>query len=267
MGLLDRLPFRKRRAAQERQLRLAMVTLAEPAPLDAAALERALEDVWPHHPPVRERTPKEGTLGFRLGSATVMLGLMPAPIPWRDLELVAATAFAWPEAAQVLQAHTAHHVVSLTDGPSDCVESSMWLTRLTAAVALQPGATGVYWGEAPQVSSAQAFVAAARAMTRERLPLHQWLGFQMQRTPDGQRLSLATTGMRALGSMELELVEQQADAALLVERAYDVAHHLLEHGAVLKDGDSVGPSAEARVRVRHAPSVLNPQRTVYRLEL
>lgn len=266
MGLLDRLPFKKKPRADTRDVRLAMVTLAQAAAPRAADFQRALADVWPHHPPVRKTTEQEGTLGLELGPTTVMLGLMPASIPWRDLELVAHSAFDWPEATEVLQAHRAHVVVSALGPPGDKVDGAMLLTRVTAAVALQEGATGVYWGEAPQVSSAQTFVEAARAMSREQLPLHQWLGFPMQRTSEG-RVSLATSGMRALGFMELEFVEQRAEAAVLVDRAFNVAHYLLDRGPVLKDGDTVGLSAEERIRVRHAPSVLDPPRTVYRLEL
>jgi len=67
--------------------------------------------------------------------------------------------------------------------------------------------------------------------------------------------------------MELEVVASRAKAATLVDRAFNFTHYLLDHGPVLKDGDTIGLSAEERLRVRHLPSVVDPSREVYRVEL
>ncbi|WP_414639328.1 DUF4261 domain-containing protein [Archangium sp.] len=42
---------------------------------------------------------------------------------------------------------------------------------------------------------------------------------------------------------------------------------MFDHGPVLNDGDTIGLSADERLRIRHLPSAVDPSRKVYRIEL
>ena len=64
-----------------------------------------------------------------------------------------------------------------------------------------------------------------------------------------------------------KLVAMREKPATLVDRAFNFAHYLLDRGPVLKDGDTIGLSAQERFRIRHVPSAADPTRTVYRIEL
>ena len=250
----------------ERNLGLAMVTLDRARPLPEGALLAFLLDNWPELPRAKEVRQEGDTLSFELDGAAVTLTLIRAPIPWGDLEGPARAAWHWPEAADRLKTHLAHVIVAVLAPGRDRISTMLLLTRVVAAVAATADASGVYWGEGPVVNAPDDFIEEAKRTSREQLPLYLWLAFQLSRNPDGT-FTLATSGMRSFGFMELELVALREKPATLVDRAFNFAHYLLDHGPVLKDGDTIGLSAQERFRIRHVPSAGEPSRTVYRIEL
>jgi hypothetical protein len=250
----------------QRNLGLAMVTLDRARPLPEGALLAFLRDNWRELPRAKEIQHEGDTLSFELDGAAVTLTLVRAPIPWGDLEGPARAAWHWPEAAERLKSHLAHVIIAVLAPGMERIATMVLLTRVVAAVAATTDASGVYWGEGPVVNAPDDFVEEAKRTSRERLPLYLWLAFQLSRNPDGT-FTLATSGMRSFGFMELELVAIREKPATLVDRAFNFAHYLLEHGPVLEDGHTIGLSTEERFRIRHVPSAVDPSRTVYRIEL
>src|SRR6186713_167825 len=78
---------------------IAFVALGEKPQLSADAIQRDLKATWPSLPSLGKAEKKDITLAFSVGEASVILGLMPAPIPWSDLQGPCATSWLWPEAA------------------------------------------------------------------------------------------------------------------------------------------------------------------------
>lgn len=250
----------------ERNLGLAMVTLDRVRTLPEGTLLAFLQDSGWALPRAKELRQEGDTLSFELDGAAVTLTLMRAPIPWGDLEGPARAAWHWPEATERLTTHRAHVIVAVLAPGMDRISTMLLLTRVVAAVAATTDASGVYWGEGPVVNAPDDFVEEAKRTSREQLPLYLWLAFQLSRNPDGT-FTLATSGMRSFGFMELELVAMREKPATLVDRAFNFAHYLLDHGPVLKDGDTIGLSAHERFRIRHVPSAVDPSRMVFRIEL
>jgi hypothetical protein len=249
-----------------------MIALRHAELPQAPKVEAFLRDAWPALGACVEGAGSEsGVTGLRVslpGDGLALAALMPVPIPWSDLDAPARAAEAyWPEAAAALTGHEAHAIVTAQLPGADAIELALFLTQAIAAVtAAADAAVGVYWGDGAVVQQPAAFVAQARQMSREYLPLYLWLGFYGHRAPDG-RLSLATHGMGAFALMDVEVVGGPRTAHVMLDRAFNAAHYLLDHGPVLRDNDTFGLSAEERILVRHAPSMTDPSRTVYRLEL
>ena len=147
---------------------------------------------------------KEGALAFPLGGNTAAVALMPAPIPWSNLEGPCETAWWWPEAAERMRGHNSHLLVALGGESGDAVRRSLALTHLTAAVAAHVDAAGIYWGGGTLVHDPQVFLEEARSASPENLPLHLWIDFRIEANDDGT-LRLFTTGMKALDKMEIEI--------------------------------------------------------------
>ncbi|XXF78801.1 DUF4261 domain-containing protein [Myxococcaceae bacterium GXIMD 01537] len=258
---------RKKTTAEvpRRSLWLAMVALDRPTPWATGALLAFLQDHWKDVPRAHNVREDRDTLSFELESITVTLARMPAPIPWSDLERPARAAWHWPDAVERLQAHTAHFIVAVHAPGVAPLDAALLLTRVVAAATATHDACGIYWGEGPVVNAPDDFIDEALKGSREHLPLYLWLAFHLEREPD-HSFTLRTSGLRAFGLMELEVVASREKPAMLVDRAFTFAHYLLDHGPVLRDGDTIGLSAQERLRVRHLPSVHEPARKVYRVE-
>jgi hypothetical protein len=66
--------------------------------------------------------------------------------------------------------------------------------------------------------------------------------------------------------MEIEIPRIDMEAGDLREWLLNVMYYVLENGAVLKDGETIGMSAEQQIRIRHGPSSFGHPGKVIRLE-
>jgi hypothetical protein len=253
---------------QDPRFRMAMVALSKPVLPDLEKLVKVYDEHWPDQPPLTAGAaePSSGTLSLRTSDVEFNVGLLPMAIPWAELSGPAETAWHWPEAAAVLEKHSAHLVVTASTSAPDVIDLMLALTRVVAAVALSTPALGIYWRGATQVHDVQPFVDEAKTASRERLPLYLWLRFGLVGEEDGTT-SLHTTGLADVADMEIEFPHAHLDPETLVDRAFNIAHYLLDNGPVLKDGDTIGISAAERLDIRHAPSMFDAQRRVYSLTL
>lgn len=245
---------------------LAMVALTQAKPIDAQALINFLQEHWKEVPCAMNISYEGDTLSFEINDAVVALTLIRMPIPWMDLERPCRTAWHWPEAGKYLRAHQAHFIATVSGANSDQVEAMLLLTRVIAATAATTDACGIYWGAGPVVNAPDTFIKAAQRTSRDYLPLYLWLAFHLESQPDGS-VMLQTSGLRAFGLMELELLAPYEKASMLLDRAFNFAHYLLDNGPVLKNGDTIGLSDHELFRVQHVPSTFERSQTVYNIKL
>jgi hypothetical protein len=247
-------------------LQISMVLYAEEPVLSAEVLGEEMVSKWPGLAPLSEVEERDGTLAFRVGEANVIIGLMPAPIPWSDLEGPCATSLLWPNAANDVRGHTRHAIVTVR-GESAPVALSTLLTQVTAALMLSsPAALGAYWGNAALVMQKNLFVDFAVEVLPHELPLSIWINTRAGWTDDDQTLSAGfTTGLAALGHMELEARDATEPPSELRRRLEAIARYLLENGPVFNDGDTLGANAHEKIRVSHMASTFGVKGTVMRL--
>lgn len=199
---------------------------------------------------------------YHLEDRRVQLCLAPMPIPWTVLEGACAENMLWPDAAEVCRQHQAQLVVGL-QGEPDPIRRHLMLTDLAAAVAREADALGVYWGDGGVVQSTELFSRLAAEAAPERLPLMLWVGFykfMYEGVP-----FVATEGLKSFGVMEVEGGSAHLKPMELLAKVYDLSHYLCLQGPVVKDGDTVGNSAQERFPVRYLPSVLGREETVMRV--
>lgn len=245
-------------------LSISMVMFSDRPQLDVAAIQRDMATKWPNLPAATDADQKGTTLSFRIGSADVIMGVMPAPIPWTDLEGPCATSVLWRDAASTLKNHKSHVIVTV-NGELDPIALSTLLTQATASVmATSPTALGVYWGNATLVVPKDVFIDFSVEVLPLGPPLHIWVDFRVGN--DGERTSAGfTTGMAALGHMEFESQNAAEPPSELRERFLALANYVIENGPVINDGDTVGEDANERIRVLHADSAFGHKTKVMRL--
>ncbi len=243
-------------------LTISMVALEDDPQLSLTDIQQDMATKWPDLTPASEPEEKDGTLSFRVGAADVVIAKMPAPIP--DLEGPCATSILWPNAADDLEDHKSHVIVTVM-GELNPVELSTLLTQATASLmAVTPSALGVFWCNAALLVPKDIFIDFAVKVLPHGPPLVVWVDFRAGQDED-QSCSGFTQGMKALGLMEFESKNAGESPGELRERFLGLAGYLVENGPVINDGDTVGQDANERIRVVYSDSEFGHEGQVMRL--
>jgi hypothetical protein len=245
-------------------LSMSFVLCSEDLGFLAVGVRSFLAASWPDLPPATHFSEAGNTLSFDVGAAHIVLGRMPAPFPWADLQGPCATSVLWPDAPIVLKGHRAHVVVTVSSDLG-LIERAKLLTQVTAAaMATCPSALGVFWGNATLVVPKALFNEFAVQILPFTPPLHIWLDIRVAKNADGTSSGF-TTGMAALGHMEFETHNSTQAPPQLRERLLALAGYVLEKGPVISDGNTVGGDAGEKIRVVFSDSTFGHPERVMRL--
>ncbi len=275
MRLLKRASLETTASAQSdaRSAQLAFVLLAE------ARLPRA-EDIIRAYAALPSRRNRASTLDEHLEKASsdeivslsfrskepAFIALVPAAVPNGEADEGAQFSMSSLGTGWQLPPHTAHLLVTLaSSGSLTAVEELSRFTSLLAAVVLSSDAVGVYWGAAGATHDPQFFVALSQEPgVSPRIML--WSGLSVARDSEG-RLSLLSLGMKQLHLPDLLLVASEASEDSALETFFDLLGYLAARGKPLPEGDTVGRTAQERLRVHYVPSPVDPTARVWRVEL
>ncbi len=217
-------------------------------------------------PVCHDITRKDDILHFEIGNARCAVALMPAPVPWTDLEIPCLSSWTWPQASEVLRNHKAHLVVAIWTSQSDTLGTYLLLTYLVDAVAQVSNSAGICWGAASMVHLPEFFHQFTEISTTAEPPLYLWVNFRVGKANDGT-IFLVTTGMSAFGMHEIEIPLSTLPVQELREFGVDIARYLLTSGEQPPSGDTFGRTEDKEYKVVYGQSIM-PERseTVMRLE-
>jgi hypothetical protein len=244
---------------------VAMVILSKEVSPAETNLKQYLFSTWHDLKESKELTGMDNGIAMEIGQAKVFVISMPGPIPWSELQHLCASSRFWPEAASEIKNHCAHLVVTVI-GKLEPYPASRLLTQVSAAaLATCSGALGVYWGNAPMVIPKELFIAFATEVLPHEPPVDIWLDIQIGKV-DERFTAGYTSGMTALGHLEIEVENSPESPSDLYERIKALAWYLIKNGPVIADGDTFGEDAKERIRVRFSDSFLRRPEKVMRLE-
>lgn len=248
---------------------ISMIPLGQSPKISPSAIKNDLSATWPDLPTLGP-TEKSGKtiLTFDVGDgAHVFLSLMPGPISWSDLEGPCATSVLWRDAAKVLKPHRSHLLVTIMfDDSRSPIQKSKLLTQVTASVlATCESALGVYWCNATLVVQPDLFRDFAVKILPHGPPIHIWIDFRIGPNKQG-KMSGFTTGLRALGHLEIETQNSPETASELRDRFEGLINYLLENGPVIKNGDTIGEDQNERIKAVYSQSAFGHEGQVIRLD-
>jgi hypothetical protein len=266
MGFLNRMFGKSGEPATPAGNGMVIAMIARPAAawFDPALVTAAFAAQSSNGPALRHTATDDTVLTFDLGGIDAFVALMPAPIPWTDLEGPCATAPFWPEADAQMRTHVAHYVVTLT-GAASPVGIRVLTTRLVGAILTAQACTGVYWGEGTLVHSPRAFLELSKDISEQSFDPALWIDFRLIPGERGS-FTLFTTGMAAFGLMEIEAADARLSFDEIMERVLGLATYLINTGPVINDGETMGLTATDKVLVRHRPSIFPQRGKVYQLQ-
>jgi hypothetical protein len=173
----------------------------------------------------------------------------------------------WPDAVASFRGHQAYLRVSTSSSVLGPVQAGLvhtaGVTALLEELASRGAAvSGVVWNT-ERVYPADFVVQHARAASAERPPLGLWVGFHFGKP--GAPAPAYTTGLPAFGLMNIEVADDGRTVEEVVSTMRAVALHLLRHGPIVQDGDTIRRTETERIRVRVLPSFCDRAETVYRI--
>lgn len=239
---------------------LCMPLLKTPVELTTTSVLVAWSEVWPGRPEPSNIEVKAGGFTCEVEAVQVSGMLMPTPIPNDEVWGPASTTWLWPGAANDLLGYGAHVVIFASQAGSQ-LAAFQAMTRTAAAVVRASNGLGVYMGGAGTVIRSDVFVRMAQDME---VPVPLWIDLRCVRTQEGGA-GLFTVGLQQFDLMEIEIPSSHRQCGDLRIWTTSIASWLIETRPTIRAGETVGLSAEERVLVEHAESLIKREGPVMRL--
>ena len=224
------------------------------------ALAEALRERHPELPV--ELLHPAGSPVIRCGDQEVVVMSMPAPIGAGHGMWSRATVI-WPEAKAVAARHQGHVIVSTLSRERQLPAIRITTAVVGALIAATPECCAVVWSD--QVARSAKLWLAESCRTFAAFPDYPftlWLDVLPFRS--GDLIGAATKGLAAFVGREIEFEAAKLDLRAVIDNVAGLAVYLVEHGAVIKDGDVFGGADEpGRFRVRYANSTRFPGLPVF----
>lgn len=248
-------------------LQLAMPVFGSNSEPDPSQLTGAWSRLWPNEPPLSISKSDQGVLQCDHAGRTLMVAVLPAPIPKGDIDAACAASWMWPDAATALLTHKAHAIVAAPEQASPA-ELASTITRMVCAISRCSDMVGVYWGNGGQVHKPELFVQlASESLNDGSLPVPLWVGLRISGAGPSGPFTLTTKGMASFGHKELEIIETTMSIGDLRILAYDTILYLLTNGPVIRHGQTFGRTSDERFKTEHATSKFVRGQPVLRLHV
>jgi hypothetical protein len=124
---------------------------------------------------------------------------------------------------------------------------------------------GIYWGPGTVVLSNELLQKEAADASPDNLPLLVWIEFRVQHNED-KTANILTTGLAYFGCMDIEVIGSKKLASEILPMVMSVAGMQL-NGDVFKDGDTVGPDAQTKIKTHHAKSHWDRPEEVLKIDM
>jgi Domain of unknown function (DUF4261) len=193
---------------------------------------------------------------LRCGGHLVTVMSIPAPVP-HDKDLWERASLLWREGREVAGRHRAHLIVCPMGKHENRLESARITTALVGGlIAVTPGCSAVIWRSITARSAAIWLDGSRRAFAPSPdYPFMLWVEILPFRS--GQATGATTAGLSAFIDREIEFDVDGMDYPTVIDRVAGLVSYLIGHGAVIKDGDTVGISDADRIKVHFRTSRFN----------
>ena len=191
--------------------------------------------------------PEDDVIYADVNGYRVVVGLMPAPVPDGEAEYWAKGNYMWQDAVEVAASHKAHAIIAILGKEDDLIEKGKLFVKAVCAIMKQETAVAFYNEGA--VFPPKMYLDFAGLMSDGHVPVLNlvWLGI----FSDGKQSGVYTYGMRRMGKEEMEVYIEadKADFNELREFMLTIASYVLETGATLRDGETIGFTEEQKLPI------------------
>ena len=236
---------------------------------DEGIVHGRLRQLWPGDGAPGQSHREDTTVNIAIPGGSLVYQLIAEPFDLGGLRGAIEDASTWwPEAVKSFRGHQAYVRVATSSSVLAPVRTGLVhtaaLTAIIEELAAARGAilSGVVWND-ERVYPADFVIQHARTASASHPPLPIWLGIHFANP--GAAVPAYTSGLTSFGLMNIEVVDERPSHDEVVAAVSELAHRLLTHGPVVKEGDAIGAARAAEARVRLVPSFRRPTETVYRI--
>lgn len=194
-----------------------------------------------------------GSLVAMMGDITLVVALMPTPVPNEEAEYYASANYMWKNAVEAAKSHKAHILISVLGKDADLLEVGKLFTKVVSSCLKQDHAIAVYTDGAVFQPQFYREVASFMQQDKDALPILDWVWFGVCRTDE--YTGIYTYGMRKFGKEEMEVYATNANLNDVRDFLLDIVTYVLDSDVTLKDGDTIGFSEEQKLRVTLSDAV------------
>ena len=189
--------------------------------------------------------------GFRLVAA-----MMPMAVPNGEAEHYAKGNYMWKDAEKIVARHRAHLIVTVL-GEGDMLTRANVFVKVCSSLMNQENAVALYSEGAvysPQMYRDFAGVLKDESLSGE-VPILNLVWFGIY--GDGKNAGVYTYGMRRLGKEEIEIYVPQRNVDFNQMRSFlvSVAAYVVGDDVILRDGETIGFTAEQKLPIKLSPGV------------
>lgn len=188
---------------------------------------------------------------YSINGLRLVVAMMDAPVPEGEAEANAANNYMWPEAVETVKTHKAHLMVAIMGKDAPVKERGLLFAKLMAACCRQETVLGVY--TSGTVFQPRFYLDASEMMKDGGLPILNWIYFGLYQTEGGW--NTYTYGMRAFGRDEMEVLDVRAEPQELRDYLLNLAYYVLDGDVVLRDGETLGFTAEQKLPITRSKGV------------
>ncbi|MCS3726515.1 DUF4261 domain-containing protein [Bradyrhizobium betae] len=190
---------------------------------------------------------------IRCGGELVAVMSMPAPIP-QDPGLWSRAAATWLEGKAVAARHRGHLIVTVPGQHLEPLPAARLTTAVIGAlIAAMPESCAVVW-DTKVARPAKLWMEMSRQSFAPfpNYPFTLWVDILPFRSEAG--IGAVTMGLSAFAGREIEFETGKLTLRGMIDKVAGLAVYLVEHGAVVKDGDTFGGDEHERITARYRTS-------------
>ncbi len=205
---------------------------------------------------------EKDTILTEIGGNRVVITRFPAPVPNGEAELNAENNYMWPEAVEVTKTHQAHIFVCILGNEGNLVDKGTLFVKLMDTACCQENVIGVFTSGV--VFEPNFYRDVASGIKEGVFPILDLIWFGLYGGPKG--ISAYTYGMDVFGKANMEILDTDYEPGDLLECISNMATYVILDDATLKDGETIGFSADDKRKITYSRGVSLPEEMTLKIE-
>lgn len=178
----------------------------------------------------------------------VAIGNMPVAIPGNEIEEAAEYNYYWENGKSEATSHKGHIIVSILNGGKNSIKKNILFNKVVSSILNNSKSIGVYIGGRTLLLSKEFYQYNIDSISETNLPINNLVYFGVRK--ENNKNSVYTYGLIDFGKREMEILESPHSTEELIELLYNLTSYVLESNVSLKDGETIGMSADQKLKIR-----------------